>query len=168
MAVSCKCAVTGERGTTDTFVKIGSKYYKSQEVYEADKKRKENRKSLIDFVCREFLGYGDGQPFPTSFPRKLKELSFYDDVVILETFKKSADDIHYQLEHKSFTSEYNKIAYMIAVVKNRIADVNAERVRKEKQENKPVPTEIECGNLSSIGTKKRGKDISNLLAEDEL
>ena len=26
MARSCKCAITGEIGTTDTFIKIGSKY----------------------------------------------------------------------------------------------------------------------------------------------
>ena len=44
MARSCKCAITGEVGTTDTFVKIGSKYYKSQEIYDADQRKKQTYK----------------------------------------------------------------------------------------------------------------------------
>ena len=68
MARPCKCAITGEKGTTDTFVKINGKYYKSQEIYDADQKSKAKRKELIDYVCREFLRYGNGQPFPTSLP----------------------------------------------------------------------------------------------------
>ena len=76
MARPCKCAITGEKGTTDTFVKINGKYYKSQEIYDTNQMKKAKRKELIDFVCREFLGYGNGQPFPTSLPKKLNELSF--------------------------------------------------------------------------------------------
>ena len=167
MARPCKCAITGEKGTTDTFVKINGKYYKSQEIYDANQMKKAKRKELIDFVCREFLGYGNGQPFPTSLPKKLNELSFYDDDVILETFKRCASDIEYQLEHKQFSAEYCKIAYMFAIVKNAIADVDAELRRKEKQEQITKATEIECGDLSNIGTKCRGKDISSFLNDDE-
>lgn len=72
MARSCKCHITGETGTTDTFVKIGKYYYKNQEIYDAEQKQKETYKSLIDYICYEFLGYGDGQPFPTSLPKKLR------------------------------------------------------------------------------------------------
>ncbi len=167
MARPCKCAITGEKGTTDTFVKINGKYYKSQEIYDADQKNKAKRKELIDYVCREFLRYGNGQPFPTSLPKKLNELSFYDDDVILETFKRCAPDIHYQMEHKQFSAEYNKVAYMFAIVKNAIADVNMEFQRKKQQENTMKSTEIECSDLSSIGTKTRGKDISSFLNDDE-
>lgn len=162
-----KCSITGEVGTTDTFVKIGGKYYKSQAIYDAAQKSKAKRRELIDYVCREFLGYGDGQPFPTSLPQKLNELSFYDNDVILEAFKQCASEIHYQMEHKQFSTEYNKVAYMFAIVKNIIADVNTDFQRKAKQENIIKSTEIECGDLSSIGTKTRGKDISSFLDEDE-
>lgn len=167
MPRSCKCAITGERGTTDVFVKINGRYYKSQEIYDDAQQKKIKRKELIDYICREFLGYGDGQPFPTSLPKKLNELSFYDDDVILETFKRCASDIHYQIEHKQFSAEYNKVAYIFAIIKNSIADINAEFQCKKKQENTIKATEIECGDLSSIGTKNRGKDISSFLNDDD-
>ena len=60
MTRSCKCHITGETGITDTFVKIGKYYYKSQEIYDAEQKQKETYKYLIDYNCYEFLGYGDG------------------------------------------------------------------------------------------------------------
>lgn len=167
MARSCKCAITGEIGTTDTFVKIGSKYYKSQEIYDAELQRKAKRRELIDYICREFLGYGNGQPFPTSLPKKIKELEFYSDDIILETFKKCSPEINYQLEHKQFSSEYGKLSYIFAIVKNNIADVYTEVQRKQKQDEISRKTEIECDNLSNVGTKTRGKDISSFLDDDE-
>ena len=168
MARKCKCAITGEIGTTDTFVRINGRYYKSQQVYDADQKKKAQRRELIDYICREFLGYGDGQPFPTSLPKKLKELSFYDDSVILETFKRCSQKIDYQLEHKQFANEYNKVSYIFAIVKDSIADVSSELARKEKQDKFQNPVNIECNDLSALGTKTQGKDISSFLSDDEL
>ena len=168
MARSCKCHITGETGTTDTFVKIGKYYYKNQEIYDAEQKRKETYKSLIDYICYEFLGYGDGQPFHTSLPKKIKELSFYDYETILETFQKCHDDICYWMEHKQFETEYGKLSYIFAMVKDKLSDVRSDRIRREKQSENTKKTEIECGDLSSIGTKHRGKDISSFLNDDEL
>lgn len=168
MARACKCRITGEVGTTDTFVKIGKYYYKSQEIYDAEQKQKETYKTLIDYICNEFLGYGEGQPFPTSLPKKLKELSFYDYETILETFKKCHDDIHFWLEHKQFETEYGKICYIFTIVKSKIADINSDRIRREEQSKYTKKTEIECGDLSELGTKRQGKDISNFLNDDDL
>lgn len=168
MARACKCRITGEVGTTDTFVKIGKYYYKNQEIYDAEQKRRETYKTLIDYICNEFLGYGDGQPFPTSLPKKLQELSFYDYDTILETFQKCHDDICYWLEHKQFESEYGKLSYIFAIVNGKIADVNSERQHRAQQSENTKKTEIECGDLSKLGTKRRGKDISNFLNDDEL
>ncbi len=162
-----KCHITGENGYSDTFVKIGKYYYKSQEIYNAEQKRKETYKTLINYICNEFLGYGDGQPFPTSLPKKIKELSFYDNEVILETFKKLHDDICYWLEHKQFETEYGKISYIFAMVRDKIADVNSDKIRREQQSEHTKKIEIECGDISGIGNKSRGKDISSFLDEDE-
>ncbi len=167
MARKVKCQITHEWGTSDTFVKIEDKYYKSREIYDAEQKRKEAYKTLIDYVCTEFLGYGDGQPFPTSLPKKIKELSFYDNEVILETFKKCHDEICYWLEHKQFKTEYGKISYIFAIVRDKIADVNSEKIRREQQNSHTKEVEIECDDISGIGTKKRGKDISDFLDDDE-
>lgn len=168
MARSCKCAITGEIGTTDTFVKIGSKYYKSQEIYDADQRKKQTYKELIDYICREFLGYGNGQPFPPILPKKIKELSFYSNEVILETFKECANDIHYWLEHKQFSNEYSMISYMFTIVKGNIADVAKKEKRMAASNEQVKNNTIECGDLSAIGSKKQGKDISRFLIDDEL
>lgn len=167
MARKCKCAITGEIGTTDTFIKIGSKYYKNQEIYDADQKKKQTYKELIDYICREFLGYGNGQPFPPILPKKIKELSFYSNDVILETFKQYSDDIHYWIEHKQFSTEYGMISYMFTIVKSHIADV-ARQEKRISTSNKQTNNLIECGDLSIIGSKKQGKDISQFLNDDEL
>lgn len=164
----CKCVVTGEIGTTDTFIKVGNKYYKNQEVYEADRKRKAEWKELIDYVCREFLGYEKDQPFSTLLPKKIQELSFYEYGVILETFKKCSSEIKYQFEHKYFKNESNKISYMFAIVKNSLADVNDEINRKRKQEEFQKPIIMESNDLSNVGSTKQGKDISSFLNDDEL
>lgn len=167
MARRCKCFITGEVGTTNTFVKIGNHYYKNKEVYEADQKEKEKYKNLIDYICREFLGYGNGQPFPPVLPKKINELSYYDYEVILEAFKECSHEIHYWLEHKQFSSEYGKLSYMFAIVKDKIADVNKTFVRKQKQDNQLPTAQIECGDISDLGTKNKGKDISSFLDDDE-
>lgn len=168
MARSCKCAITGEVGTTDTFVKIGNRYYKSQEVYDSDQRKKESYKQLIDYICREFLGYGNGQPFPPILPKKIKELSFYSNDVILETFKQCADDIHYWIDHKQFSSEYGMISYIFTIVKGKIADVSNKEKMIAASNNQTNKNTIECNDLSDIGSKKKGKDISRFLDDDDI
>jgi len=167
MARKCKCAITGEIGTVDTFIKIGSKYYKSQEIYDAEQKKKQSYKKLIDYICREFLGYGNGQPFPPILPKKIKELSFYSNEVILETFKECANDIHYWIEHKQFSNEYGRISYIFTIVKGRIADVAKQEKRKAALNDRVKSSVIECDDLSLIGSKQHGKDISRFLSDDE-
>jgi hypothetical protein len=168
MARQCKCCVTQEIGTTDTFIKINGKYYKNQEVYDADHKRKEDYRKLIDYISYELLGYGDGNSFPPSLPKKLKDLSFYDYDVILRTFQKCHDDILYSFDHKEFKNEYNKISYMFAIIKDKIGDVYKECQRQQQQETQMKKTEIECSDISNLGTKTAGKDISGFLDDDEL
>ena len=113
------------------------------------------------------MGYGNGQPFPPILPKKIKELSFYSNEIILETFKECADDIHYWLEHKQFSNEYGKISYMFTIVKGHIADVAKKEKRMAASNEQVKNNMIECGDLSSIGSKKQGKDISRFLIDDE-
>ena len=168
MVRRCKCYITGEIGTTDTFVKIGSHYYKNQYVYDEDKRLKEERRQLIDYICRTFLGYGEGQPFPSSLPKKLNELSYYDNAVIFETFKQCKEDIVYWLGSKDFTSEYGKIAYIFAIIGNKIADVNRKYVREEKKQPKDFDF-FDCDNPNLIASPKRSKDsLVSFLEDDEL
>lgn len=168
MARKVKCAITGEIGTSDTFIKIGNRYYKNHAVYDADQKIKQSYKQLVEYICYEFLGYGDGQPFPSSLPKLLKKLDYYDNDVILEAFKTCAGDIHYWLQNKEFSSEYGKLSYMFKIVEGSIADVNRRVLLRQKQERETKRVTVESEDLTGLGTKKRGKDIGRFLDEDDL
>ena len=168
MVRRCKCYITGEVGTTNTFVKIGSHYYKSQYVYDEDKRLKEERKQLINYICRTFLDYREGQPFPSLLPKKLNELSYYDNAVIMETFRQCKDNILYWLNNKEFSSEYGKISYIFAIIGNKIADVNKKYVREEKKRPKDLDF-FDCDNPNLIATVKKSKgSLSSFLEDDEL
>lgn len=173
MARRVKCFITGEYGDSDHFVKIGKHYYKSQEVYDEDKRLKQQRKDLIDYICRTFLGYGEGQPFPTYLGKRLKKLEYYDDAVILETFKQYANDIRYWLSNKSFDSEFGKVSYMFAIVEGHIADVNRKYITKERAEkselskNNSNVQDFDNPNLSGI-SKSKSKNLSAFLDGDDL
>jgi hypothetical protein len=123
MARKVKCSITKEEGTNETFYKVNDKYYKSQEIYENDKLQKQLYKEIIDYVCNDFLNYKQGQIFPTSLTKKLKELSFYDNEVILKTLKTKSKEIDYWLQNKTFDSDYGKVSYIFAIVKNSINDI---------------------------------------------
>lgn len=166
-----KCKITGEVGTNETFVKIGNYYYKSQYVYDEYHREKEERKQLIDYVCRTFLGYSEGQPFPTVLTKKLNELSFYDNAVILETFKLCEKEILYWLDRKDFSGDYGKVSYIFAIINNKIADVNRSYIKKEAAQNKE-PRDIDFidydnPNLSST-SKSGGNSLLGFLEGDEL
>ena len=64
MSRKVKCHITGAWGTSDTFVKIGNHYYKNQYVYDEDHRLKEERKQLIDYICKKFLQSNPSQSPP--------------------------------------------------------------------------------------------------------
>lgn len=162
------CAITGEKGTSDGFTKINGKYYKSKELYDDAQRKKDVRKKIIDTVCFDFLDYSPGQVFPTMLPKKLKELEFYDNEVILQTIQNNASDIKYWLTHKQFESDSGRVAYLFAIVKAHINDEYAAWKRIKSQEEKPI-TEKEGADILETGRPAaRGKDITDWLEDDEL
>lgn len=170
MARKVKCQVTGEYGTSDTFVKIDGRYYKSVEVYEADRKKKQDRLDLIDYVCCEFLDYKEGQPFSSFLPRKLQELAYYDDSLILQVFKDQAQIIRDSFNRISFPNELNKISYMIGIVRNALPDALKKREREACQERLAASrTRIEEKPVvMQSPVERKTNDISCWLEEDEL
>lgn len=169
LARRCKCQITKEFGNTDIFIKIDGKYYKSQEIYDNHKKEQELRKEIIDIVLYDFLHYQQGQVFPTILTKKLKELDFYPNEVILKTIEVNSDNIRYWMDNKEFDSDYGKIAYMFAIIKNTINDVHRDwkREKRIKREEKKSSIDINI-DIQDINTAQVGKDISNWLEDDEL
>ena len=98
-------------------------------------------------------------------------MEFYGFDVINQTVKKCHSSIEYALTHKDFANENGKISYIFAIIKNNINDVYKECQRKEKieerQEKKIVIIEtVDERSIMDIGSKQKGKDISEFL-EDE-
>lgn len=170
MARKVKCQVTGEWGTSETFVKIDGKYYKNQKVYDVWHKENEDRKEVIDILVTDFLQYVPGQVFPTILTKKLKELEFYGYDVIKKTIEKCRNSIEYSMNAKSFKSDTHKISYMMAIIKNNINDVYKECLRTEKviekqQEQTANFEAMDENTIMNIGSKQKAKDISDFLED---
>lgn len=167
MARQCKCQVTGEKGTTDTFYKADNgKYYKSKEVYDIWNKENENRKKVIDKFAMDFLNYKPGQVFPTVLTKKLKELEFYGYDVINRTIDQTYDSILYAVQHKEFRSDVGKISYIFGIIKNNINDVYKQVVQQEKERE----TMFEIDNsvdVDNIQTNHKEKNIKKWLEDDD-
>ena len=143
MARKCKCCITGESGTIDTFVKISNKYYKSQETYDEYQHNANLRKEIVRFICEDLLGYKKGMVFPSLLTRKLKEFDFYDNEVILKTFQLKAKDIGYWVNvDGKFKDDNGKISYMFAIIKSEINEVY-KSWKREKQINQKQNKEVE-------------------------
>lgn len=115
------------------------------------------------------MDYQKGQKFPSLITKKIKELEFYDNEVILKAFQDYENDIIYWMNHKNFTSSVGKIGYMFAIVNNHINDIYDQWKRDKKQTIKEEKSTIDiCDNtaIEDLGTNVKGKDISEWLEDD--
>lgn len=169
MARQCKCQVTGEKGTTDTFYKADNgKYYKSKEVYDIWNKENEDRKNVIEKFAVDFLDYKPGQVFPTILTKKLKELEFYGYDVINRTIDKAYNSIQYAIQHKDFKNDVGKISYIFAIIKNNINDVYKQVVQEEKENKSETVCEINNEvDIDNIQTNHKEKNIKKWLEDDD-
>ena len=164
MARKVRCAVTREYGTSDTFIKIGNKYYKSQQIYDEYEKEKVYRQKILDMISVDFLDYSPGQTFPTLIVKQLKQLDFYSKEVIYQTFLKCYDNIMYYLKNKDFKDDCAKIRYIFAIIKNNINDVyKADKIQKAR---KIEESQHEFADIERAGIIQKGKDISKWLEEE--
>ena len=167
MSRKVKCFITGEEGTSDTFVKIGSHYYKSQAVYDQYRHEIDTRNAIVTRIANEFLGYQAGQKFPAYIQKKLNELNYYSYDVILKTIDKMSDKIMYYMNNKEFKNESGKISYIFAIISNNINDVNKEYQWEKKNEEHEHHTEI-VDIPEEIPTPSKLKDISSSLDADDM
>lgn len=170
MARPVKCYITGEQGTNETFIKIGKHYYKSQEIYDNDKKERELRKELRDkilkIIIEDFLEFAPGQPFPTQVTKKLSELKFYSDDVILKTIEKNYDNIKFFMKNKEFKNDYGRICYIFAIIGNNISDVYKAEMRTQRRLENKKSKDVEDlfpATNSNSKLKNNTNDISSFL-----
>lgn len=190
--VMVKCMATGERGPRDEYYKApNGRYFKSESIYEAwmagrrkERARKnsmphyekpgrtpESYKKLCSTIAN-LIGYDPegGQPMPTVVFRRLKELDYYSDEVIQKTLNAEADNIRWAMTNKSFDNDIGRASYLMAIVRNNIAEVDRhEKNKKEtvrKEENNPdIDTMVDLENIGAVHTNR---DVSSLLGGDDL
>lgn len=191
--IMVKCMATGERGPRDTYYKApNGRYFKSEEIYEAwmagrrKEKAKQNKprhyekpgrtpesyKKLCDTIA-DMIGYdpGGGQPMPTIVFRRLKELDYYSDEIIQETLDEKADAIRWAMENKAFENDSGRACYLMAIVRNNIAEVERrekekKKARRDEEHNNPnLDTMVD---LENIGVVHKSHDVSSLFGGDDL
>lgn len=164
-----RCVETGEYGSSLTFFKApDGHYYKDEATYESHFKRVSTRKRLMDVIARH-LGYTPGMVFPSVVTKYLKELSFYGDEVILETFDRYFGDVDFAMRTKTFDSDQQRAAYMMAMIRGHINDVYKEIKREqESQERVSVQEIVSPSELALIGSAQhKHKDISRFLDDKD-
>lgn len=186
MARKVKCFATKESGMSDSFFKApNGKYFKNEDVYKAwvagknakttkpkkeklSEEEKENRAKIIDELS-DIIGYKKGQPFPTVMTRKLKDLSFYTNEVILETVRKSRQSILWAFQTKNFETDYQKISYMMGIIRNRLPEVSRDIENRKKAELSIEKAKtINVEDIESVNKKeaKIKDDVSDLIGGD--
>ena len=157
-----KCQITKEYGDSDTFIKIGRYYFRDQDTYDKEEKRKALRKELTYFICSEFLDYKPGQRFPALLSKKLKELDFYNDEVIFEAFRQKQSDIKFWMNNKQFDGDYGRLSYIFAIISNSIGDIYRTAQRTKRQE-KLIEQEVHTDDLEIAGTSVKAKNLADWL-----
>lgn len=118
-------------------------------------KEKQEFDKLYQYV-KKMLGYSDDMALPKFMVMRLKGLSegkfyanhktksmaHYDYKTIYLTFIYCKDKIQRALQTKSFTSEQNKINYVMAIVENNINDVVIKLKNAKKNEDKMHKMEV--------------------------
>ena len=156
-----KCRDTGVLvPISDAWKAPDGKYYSSQGAFEHLENEKMYRQRCLEELGN-YLGYHDGQKFPTIVAKKLKEYEYYGYKTVLETIIIKKNDIVYSISHKDFASEYNKVSYIMAIITNSINDVK-KKIDKEQrlqhisnnaitsEEVKSIQAPTNCGEVHDI------------------
>lgn len=166
MARKVKCHASGEYGTTDTFVKIDGKWYKDQLTYDMYQNIIKYRRKVYDELS-DIMGYVPGQVFPTIVCRKLKELNMYGYQCIYETIIRCRKDIDWFMTHKDFSSDYQRFAYLFAIIKNNINDTYRD-IKYREQLAERAKHRQHIAEVVPIETKARAeKDVSRWVEDDD-
>lgn len=168
-----KCQATGAWGTTLTYYKApDGHWYKDEAAYQDKLHRTAVHKQVIAALA-DVMMFDPSMAFPTIVPKKLKELSFYEDEIILATIEKCRDSIEYAMRTKEFASEYNRAAYVMAILKNNINDVykaaksSAAIQFKQKIKAQDTPVLQNLDFSANTQPPHKHKDISDFLFDDE-
>ena len=100
--------------------------------------------------------------------KRIKELDFYDNETIYRTMLYSDNAIHNALETKTFDSDYRKISYILAILRNninKIWKIVLQERREAKLDYQPIPSNIYTSLSEIQNPKQKVKDISKFVED---
>lgn len=137
-------------------------YYSSEAAYQAVVKNEEMRKKCIEYMY-DFMLYDSYMKMPTIFYKKLKDWSTYGYEVVYTAMALADMDVRSASIYKTFENENSRVAYLSAIIQNRLND--ALKIEKRKTE-KPKTVNIEIDNLEDVGCSPRtSMGVGNLLGD---
>jgi hypothetical protein len=141
-------------------------YYCNKEEYDSQQSELVDWSDLYEYIRLGIFSYDKTMALSTYLVKRLKELRLnYSYKIILETFKIQTKTILYWINTKrELDTEYKKINYMMAIIKNNINDVYL----KSKRQNMPniVNINIDDRNIRNDKIQPVNKGISDYLGED--
>lgn len=150
--------------SADAYKAPDGKYYSSKGAFDHLVKEREFRQKCL-LELGNILGYRDGMRFPTIVAKKLKEYESYGYEVVLTTILNKKPDMVYMLSHKDFTSDYNRTAYIMAIITNSINDTLNKTLKKNStlKIDNTVATAEEVESMKSSPSVGEVHDISRFL-----
>lgn len=166
------CAVTGEKGSSLDFVHIGTKYYKSQEVYDEMRREVDTWAAIKDFLAYDICDYGETQKFPSYLTKVLKDLRFYNYKIVAEVIRKNSSYLCEIAHTKEFSSERGKLMYIFAIINNEANELYQKEKRKKRlekiTEDPHVDLMVETLNEApKAPIKQKNRDISRYIEEGD-
>ena len=167
MPKCCICKKDLKKEDAYTFIyvsKNGKEYRKyacSEEEVENDKRDKELY-SRIQFLTDEILGYPCVNNIRNKKIKELQEVG-YSNEVIYRCFKEYKDEIIKWIDANKIDKEYNKIAYMFAVIGANIKDFSIEDERKNDWNQYKQVEEYADENIADTLVEESDEDIKNRL-----
>lgn len=150
MGKQVRCSVTGEKGDPKQFKKIGGKYYKSFDVYDLYQHNKKYIDESCKIIVNDFLTYDEINPFPSYIYTRMKEFYKYPGEVLLDTVNYVKKNNLRQISDKHFDSTYMKVAYIMAVIRNKIPDIHKQYQEKERIKERKKKTEETGQNIVQL------------------
>ena len=130
----------------------------------------EYRKKCIDLMCKRYFNYEQTHRFNPVLVQKLQILNnICSYKVIFNTIRVHQKNLDYA-NTKVFSSEYQKISYMMTIIRNNVNNVS-KRIQRKEQINKSNTIEndnqfLNLLNKNVVSKPVKRKDLSFLLDDE--
>lgn len=125
------------------------------------------RRKCIDIMCRKYFDYNDTKHFNPILVTKIQRLSQHMPYkVIYNTILYQHQSLDYAYS-KTFSSEFQKISYMIAIIKNNLNKVYEDMKKREEQQRNITISDSLARELTKKRKTKPTKklDMTDLLED---